>query len=340
MNTRSSLQAGAWLVLIAVAVAWPWIASDFWVSTVATRALIIGTMALSLTFLTSMTGMVSFAQAGVAAVAGYAIALLSLNTSGVGSELPLLLAIGLSLLAGVAAGLLTGALSLRSSGIYLLMITLAISMSWYYFVSQNVTTFNGFDGINGVRPPVLGGLDFAPRSHFYWLCLAAAGACAAACLYLERTPLGSAFHGLRNAPQRMEALGQSTVVLRLVAWGFAGFVASVGGILNVWYTGQVSPGSTDVHAAVNLLIVAVIGGIRRPLGAFVGAVFFVLLENFAMEVIARDRFNLVIGLTFIAIVMFLADGLTGLPARLRGMFPARSQPAASPVPIARSTPQP
>jgi branched-chain amino acid transport system permease protein len=118
----------------------------------------------------------------------------------------------------------------------------------------------------------------------------------------------------------MEALGHNTTSLRLVAWAIAGFIASIAGILNVWYTGQVSPGATDVNAASNLLIVAVIGGIRRPSGAFVGALFFVLLETFAMELVDRDRFNLVIGLTFIFVVMFLADGLTGLPAVARKWF--------------------
>jgi branched-chain amino acid transport system permease protein len=322
---RSSALAAAALL----ALAWPWLVPDFWVSTVATRTLIVGTMALSLSFLSSMTGMVSFAQAAVAAVAGYTMALLSANTSAVGLVLPLGWALLAALASGTLAGLLIGAISLRSQGIYLLMITLAISMSLYFFVSQNTTVFNGFDGVNGVRPPKLGTIDFASRSAFYLLSLAAALGCWLLCVVIERSPLGSILHGLRNAPLRMAALGHSTVAIRLVAFGIAGFIAAVSGVLNVWYSGQVSPGSTDAHAAVTLLIVAVIGGIRRPVGAFVGALFFVLLENFAMELLSRDRFNLVIGATFIAIVMFLADGLVGLPTRLRGLLRQRARRAAT-----------
>lgn len=316
---RTSL---GWMALLIapLAIAWPWIAGDFWVSALATRVLIIGTMALSLTFLTSMTGMVSFAQAAIAAVAGYTLALLSANTSGVGTVMPLTVAVGAAVAAGLSACIAVGALSLRSSGIYLLMITLAISMTLFFFVSQNVTVFNGFDGINGVRPPIVAGVDFSQRAPFYLLCLGVAATCLGLCAYIEETPLGSALHGLRNAPRRMQALGHNTTALRLVAWAFAGLIASAAGILNVWYTGQVSPGATDVGAASNLLIVAVIGGIRRPSGAYVGALFFVLLETFAIDLIDRERFNLVIGITFILVVMFLADGLTGLPALARKHF--------------------
>ena len=81
-----------------------------------------------------------------------------------------------------------------------------------------------------------------------------------------------------------------------------------------------SPGAVDVHAAVNLLVVAVLGGIRHPLGAFLGAAAFVLLENYAASVIDRERFNLVIGAVFIVIVLFAKDGLIGLIQQLRAQI--------------------
>lgn len=310
-------------------------AGDFWVSTVATRAMIIGITALSLTMLVSMTGLVSFAQAAVAAVAGYTVALLSVNTSGMGIALPLPVAVIAALAAGSLAGLLVGFVALRSAGIYLLMITLALSMSWFYFVSQNTTVFNGFDGVNGVRPPQAFGIDFSNKKAFFALTVACSAACIAFCGWLERTPLGSAFHGLRNAPQRMAALGHDTARLRLVAFTMSGLIASVGGTLNVWYSGQVSPGSTDIHAAVALLIVAVVGGMRRSMGAFVGAIFFVLLENFAALLVGRDRFNLVIGAAFVLIVFCLPGGLISLSRlpSLRFSFLGRH----APTPLVQTT---
>ncbi|QCO07098.1 ABC transporter permease subunit [Azospirillum argentinense] len=120
-------------------------------------------------------------------------------------------------------------------------------------------------------------------------------------------------------PRAVAALGFSTTLLRIAAFGIAGLIASVGGVLNTWFSGQMSPGAVDVHAAVNLLVVAV-GGIRHPLGAFLGAAAFVLLENYAASVIDRERFNLVIGAVFIVIVLFAKDGLIGLIQQLRAQI--------------------
>ncbi len=306
-----------YLLLVLAGVLFPLVGSEFWVGTVAARALIIGTMALSLTFLTSTAGLVSFAQAGVAGVAGYTLALLSPNVTGVGVEVAWPLAVGAALLMGTLAGVLVGWVSVRSSGIYLLMITLAMSVSLFYLVSQNTEVFNGFDGINGLKAPVVWGIDLRAPLPFYGMALTAAVLSAAAVLYLDRTPFGSQLHALRNAPRRVSALGFNAVALRIVAFGVAGFIASVGGVLNTWFSGQMSPGAVDVHAAVNLLVVAVLGGIRHPLGAFLGAITFVLLENYAASVIDRERFNLVIGVVFIVIVLFAKDGLSGLINQLR-----------------------
>ncbi len=310
-----------WLALAGLA--FPLIAGEFWVGTVAARVLIIGTMALSLTFLTSSAGLVSFAQAGVAGVAGYTLALLSPNITGVGMAVPWPLAVGAALVMGTLAGLLVGWVSVRSSGIYLLMITLAMSVSLFYLVSQNTEIFNGFDGINGLKPPELFGMDLRAPIPFYGMALAAAVLSTAAVMHLDRTPFGLQLHALRNAPRRVAALGFSTTLLRIAAFGVAGLIASVGGVLNTWFSGQMSPGAVDVHAAVSLLVVAVLGGIRHPLGAFLGAAAFVLLENYAASVIDRERFNLVIGAVFIVIVLFAKDGLIGVIQQLR----ARIKPA-------------
>jgi branched-chain amino acid transport system permease protein len=94
-------------------------------------------------------------------------------------------------------------------------------------------------------------------------------------------------------------------------------VAAVGGVLMVWYNGRISPGSVNTGAMINILVIAVLGGIRHPVGAFVGAVVFVLLQNFAIDLVDRERFNLVIGGVFLAIVLFSPDGLLGLVAALR-----------------------
>jgi branched-chain amino acid transport system permease protein len=100
-------------------------------------------------------------------------------------------------------------------------------------------------------------------------------------------------------------------------------MAAVGGVLLVWYNNRISPGSMNTGAMINILIIAVLGGMKHPVGAFVGAILFVLLQNFAIDLVDRERFNLVIGGVFLLIVLFSPDGLLGLWAKLRSRLGVR-----------------
>ena len=97
-------------------------------------------------------------------------------------------------------------------------------------------------------------------------------------------------------------------------------LAGIGGVLMLWYNNRVSPGSVGVDMMLNILIIAVLGGMRHPIGAFIGAIVFVLVQNFAIDIIARERFNLVIGVVFLSIVLFSPDGLLGLWGYVRARF--------------------
>ena len=110
----------------------------------------------------------------------------------------------------------------------------------------------------------------------------------------------------------MASLGYNVTAHRVGAYAVAGFLAAVGGVLMVWYNGRISPGTVGTGAMINILIIAVLGGMRHPVGAFIGAIVFVLLQNFAIDLVDRERFNLVIGGVFLAIVLFSPDGLLGL----------------------------
>ena len=107
-----------------------------------------------------------------------------------------------------------------------------------------------------------------------------------------------------------------------------GTVAAIGGVLFTWYNGLVTPGSVGTSWLINILVIAVLGGMRHPIGAFIGAVIFILLQTFAIDLVDRERFNLVIGGVFLAIVLFSPDGLVGLWMRLKQRFdPQRARPA-------------
>ena len=120
----------------------------------------------------------------------------------------------------------------------------------------------------------------------------------------------------------MNALGFHVTGHRVAAYAVAGVLAAIGGVLMVWYNNRVSPGSASTEMMLNILIIAVMGGMKHPVGAFLGAIVFVLVQNFAIDVIARDRFNLVIGAAFLSIVLFSPDGLLGLWAFFRARFPS------------------
>jgi branched-chain amino acid transport system permease protein len=103
--------------------------------------------------------------------------------------------------------------------------------------------------------------------------------------------------------------------------------------LLVWFNGRVSPGTIDVGQAIEVLVIAVIGGLRHPIGPFVGAVFVILIQTFAIDIVGAERFNTLIGLVFLSIVLTSPDGLLGLWGRIRPLLAQQSlrspQPGAA-----------
>lgn len=294
----------------------PVIFSEFFISQIATRALILGIIALSLAFLAQEIGIISLAQVMIAGIAGYAIALMSHNSAGLGLEMPLVVAVVGAILAAGLAGILMGIISQRSTGIYAIMITLATSVAFTLFARQNYQIFNGFDGLAGITAPTLGSIQLSETYHFYFLCVISSLAVLMFTLYLRKTALGLAFQALRDDRQRLSALGfrpQRTVV---IAFGLVGLIAGIGGILLTWFNTRIAPASIGLDVTLDVLIVAIMGGIGHPIGAFIGALGFVLLETFASDLIDRDRFNTLIGAVFLIVILLSPGGLIGFGRRV------------------------
>jgi branched-chain amino acid transport system permease protein len=290
---------------------------------VAAQSLILGLIALSLTFLGGYGGMVSLAQMTVAGMAGYAVAILGTSSTGataVHLGWPWWAAVPFAVLIATMCATLIGWLSVRTEGIYTIMITLAIGVAFYYLVLQNYSLFNGFQGLREIYPPKVFDIGWRDPIPFYFLCLACALAGYFGVRWVVRSPFGIALQGIRDNPRRMAALGFHVVAHRVAAYALAGVLAAVGGVLLVWYNGLITPGSVSTSWLINILVVAVLGGMGHPIGAFLGAIVFVLLQTFAIDMIDRERFNLVIGGVFFVIVLFSPDGLLGLWARLRSRF--------------------
>jgi branched-chain amino acid transport system permease protein len=301
--TRAQIAALA--ALAAFLVLYPHVASQFWVVQIGIKTLWLGVVAVSLIFLAGHAGMVSLAQTAIYGTAGYVLAHLTVVQGW--ASWP---AVPVAIAAAVGLAVLTAVIAARTYGIYFLMLTLAVGVFVYYFALQYRPFTQGFSGINGVRAPDLLGINLRDPTAFYYLALATAAASFAAVRYALGTPFGLALRGIRDSRERMAALGYDVAAHRIAAFAFAGLIAGCGGVLAVWYNGQISPGSIDLTRTIDILVIAVIGGLYRLEGAWIGALAVTLLTNFANDFTAR--FNALIGAVFIAILLLSPGGIAGI----------------------------
>jgi branched-chain amino acid transport system permease protein len=313
-------------VLAAILLVMPLIASPFWLVQIFAYAAILGMIALSLMFLAGYGGIVSLVQMTVAGFAGYLVAILGDSAiTQISLKWPWWTVVPIAILIATLFGTISGALSVRTEGIYTIMITLAIASAFYYLTLQNYTIFNGFSGFNGIAPPMFLGVDWRGTIPFYYLSIACGALAYGAVVYVARSPFGLALQGTRDNPRRMAALGFNVAAHRMAAYTAASVIAAAAGVLLVWYQGQISPGTAGVGPVVDILIIAVVGGLTRPIGPFVGALVYVLLRTFSLDVLEAvgldgKRFQLLIGLGFLLIVLFSPGGLVGIFERLRDRY--------------------
>ena len=245
------------------------------------------------------------------------------------------LAVVLAIIATTLIGLIGGAVASRSTGIYFLMITLTYSVIATYTLGQ-VTKISGFSGIGGIKAPGWVGDVVAHPNRLYYIALGVAIVVYLLIRVLVRTPFGISLQGVRDEPIRMASLGYAVPLHRTIAFGFAAFIAALAGVLYAWWAGQVAPGDVDLPQTISLLIMAVIGGLVRIEGAWVGAFAFILMQNYISSnthvpllgfggTLFGGSFNTLIGIIFLAIVVVSPDGLMGLWGRI---FETRRRPNA------------
>jgi branched-chain amino acid transport system permease protein len=212
-----------------------------------------------------------------------------------------------------------------------------------------VTVLSGFSGIGGINryTPGFVGDMVNDRYRLYYIALIVALFVYALIRYTVRTPFGISLQGVRDEHVRMTSLGYVVPLHRTLAFGLSAFFASLAGILLVWWQGQIAPGDVGLSATIDLLIVAVIGGLGRVEGAWVGALAFIAINNYIRDSWLTDAldtvkvggsFNTIIGVIFLLIVIVSPDGLMGLWDRAWSI--ARRRPGTGPdVPVAASPAQ-
>ncbi len=328
--TKAYAERAIGVVGLVLAVLAPAIVSGFWLNSILTQALILGIGAASLIFLSAYGGMISLAQTGLMGIAGYALANMVTQRVPGGETKGLLLgwdptlALIAAILFTVGIGLVFGAVASRSFGIYFLMLTLTYTVIAFLFVGS-VTLIGGFSPVAGVdiyTPGFIGDID-NDRQRLYYIALGTAVFVYLLVRYLVRTPFGISLQGMRDDPLRMASLGYNVALHRTLAFGIGAFVAALGGVLYAWWFGQLSPTIMGLDATIQLLVIAVIGGLRRIEGAWLGALAFLVINNEITNRIPSSglpviggTFNTVIGFIFLAIVIVSPDGLMGLWDRL------------------------
>jgi len=309
------------LTFLALA-AYPLVAGNFGVDLV-TKIMVYAIFALSLELLVGGTGLVCFGHAAFFGIGAYATVLLSPQNDP-GSALLLLPA------AIVAAGvyaLAVGSLSLRTKGVYFIMVTLAFAQMAYYVV-HDTPLGGGTDGIYLNFKPVAGPLDLDGPLTLYFFTLAVLVAVFGFLALISRSRFGRALAGIRVNEQRMRATGFATYPYKLAAFTLSGSLAGLAGFLFAVKDGYVNPEMLSWHLSGSVLIMIILGGIGHLRGALIGAFAFALLQEFfkseAIFGAFAKHWHLGLGLTIIASVALLPRGLVGVPGQLKERLVGRS----------------
>ena len=282
-----------------------------------TKIMIYAILALGLELLVGSTGLVCFGQAAFFGIGAYATVLLSPK----GDAPSLLWLLPASISAAAVYALFVGALSLRTKGVYFIMVTLAFAQMAYYVV-HDTPLGGGTDGIYLYVKPVLGSLIDLDKSlvlyGFTLVCLV--GTFGLLGLIL-RSRFGRALAGIKINEQRMRATGFSTFPYKLAAFVISGGLAGLAGFLFAVKDGFVNPEMMSWHLSGALLVMIILGGLGSLRGALIGAFAFALMQEFfkseAIFGAFAKHWHLGLGLTIILSVALLPNGLIGLPALFR-----------------------
>jgi branched-chain amino acid transport system permease protein len=304
----TSLQRLLALFLIAVALAIPLAAGPFWISLL-TQMLIFGLLALSVDLLLGHAGLFSLCHAAFFSVSAYTTAILQVRY-GVGT----LVAAPAGLLAGTLLGLLFG-LSVRTRGVYFILITIALGYV-IWGVAYRWSSFTGGDnGVTNVPRPSLAGISLDGMNAFYYLTLFVVLVCVVVYRVLIRSPFGLTLRGIKTSESRMTSLGYRTNLHLYVAFALSAFLASLAGVLYVYYNRFINPVAASFPISVEAALMAIVGGTGTILGPFLGAGIVLALRNWVSSFIALH--HAIMGIVFILTILWAPNGIMGLVTRLR-----------------------
>ena len=311
LNARNMIVA-ALLAVLALLPLYSLVTGDTFVLTLFTRVLILAIGAVSLNLIMGYGGMVSFGHAAYLGIGGYAVGILA--KEGIGSGLvqwPVAIA------ASALYALAVGALSLRTRGVYFIMITLAFAQMIYY-VAIGLDRYGGDDGLTIYKRSELGDLlDLNNKTLFYYLCIAILLGSIYLVSRLVNSRFGLVIRGARSNERRMRAIGFPTFRYKLMCFVIAGALCGLAGALLANHTNFISPAMMHWTRSGDLIVMVVLGGLGSLFGPVIGAVTFLLLEEGLSRL--TEYSNLILGPILLLVAIYLHGGIEGLiEGRRRG----------------------
>jgi len=287
------------LAVLALAAALPLALSNYRVG-LATEMLIFGVLAMSIDILAGFAGRTSLGHGAIFGVSGYVVVYASAQAG-----LSPALAFVLGVLAATLVAVIFATIAVRTSGVYFLLLTLALGMIVWGICLRWTQVTGGENGLRGdVRPAFL-----LPHRAFYWAVLAATAVASYAMWRFVRSPFGLTLLGIRDSESRMRSLGYNVSLHLFIGFTVSGFFAGIAGALYAMFNNFVSPSTVALAQSVEGVLMMIAGGVGTLFGGFVGAAAIIALENVVSAY--TERWQLVLGLTFILIMIFAPEGIIG-----------------------------
>ena len=293
-----------WIALALVGVllaAFPLFGGDFYVN-LASQIFIAAIFATSLNLLVGYGGLVSLGHAAWIGLAAYTSGWLYLRL-GLGHIITAPAALLVTALIAAAFGWI----ALHASGLGFLMITLALTQVLWGTAYRWAAVTNGDNGLSGLTRPAPFGVSLDTPAAFYYFALAVTIVAVWLMARFVGSPFGAALRGTRDEPRRMAALGYDVWLVRWITFVYSGFWGAVAGLLYVYYHKYVHPTTLSLTASAEALLSVIAGGAGTLAGPIVGAAIVLILKNYVSAYL--ERWNMLLGLVFVLIVIFMPEGV-------------------------------
>ena len=279
----------------------------YWISIIL-QILIYGLLALSVDLLIGHTGLVPLGHAAFFATAAYTTAIMQVR-----HDIPTIIAGPAGVLAAVVLSLIF-ALSVRTKGVYFMLVTLAMGHIIWGLATSWVSFTNGDNGITNVPLPAIGPLEVTSLKEYYYVVIVIVALCLLGYRILIHSPFGLALRGIRESDSRMDSLGYHVAAHKFAAFVMSGFFAGIAGVLYIYFNRFISPDTAWLHVSFDALFMTIVGGSGTIIGPFIGSVVVHVMKNIVGTY--TGQWLLFMGLVFIVTVLWAPYGIVGLIRRV------------------------